>query len=326
MARVIAKAKKAAARNVTVLIEGESGTGKELLALAIRNSGPRKDRPLRVVNCGAIPSELLESELFGHVKGAYTGAFRDRKGYFEQAHGGTLFLDEIGELPASAQVKLLRVLQEGSVTRVGESEPRKVDVRIIAATNRILVQEVRAGRFREDLYYRLAQVVLNVPPLRERQGDVSLLISRLLEQVIRDHEGEPGIQPKQLSSAAKRLLIGQQWHGNVRELQSTLRRAVIWSDSEIISEMDIADALLPDLRRPSDAGSLLPPLGEGVAVEEIIEAVRDHYVTRALDETGGNKAAAARLLGLKHAQTLSNWVTKSSTPPSKTKHRRSAGR
>jgi DNA-binding NtrC family response regulator len=183
MKRVIARAKRVAARSVPVLIEGESGTGKELLARAIHNASPRRDRLFVAVNCGAIPSELIESELFGHVKGAFTGADRPRQGYFEAASEGTLFLDEVGELPLQAQVKILRTLQEGEVVPVGATKPTKINVRIIAATNRTLTKEIAAGTFRADLFYRLAVAILQLPPLRERQGDLSLLIDRLLDQI-----------------------------------------------------------------------------------------------------------------------------------------------
>ena len=212
------------------MIEGESGTGKELLAKAIANEGVRKEKPFRVINCGAIPSELLESELFGHEKGSFSGAIKDRAGYFEEADKGTLFLDEIGELPLSAQVKLLRVLQECEVARVGSSRPRKVDVRIIAATNRDLAEEVRKGRFREDLFYRLAVVVLKIPSLRQREGDIGLLVDALLRRVNEECAEEPGYIQKKISAGARNLLLNHPWPGNVRELQNTLRRAAIWSE------------------------------------------------------------------------------------------------
>jgi transcriptional regulator with PAS, ATPase and Fis domain len=186
MDRLIQRARRVAIRNVSVLIEGESGTGKELLARAIHRASPRKDRPFIAVNCGAIPAELVESELFGHEKGAFTGATQQRTGHFEAADGGTLFLDELGELPGPAQVKLLRTLQEGEVVRLGSSKPTKVDVRIIAATNRTLTEEIASGRFREDLFYRLAVAVLKLPPLRERSGDLGVLIDHLLAQVNRE--------------------------------------------------------------------------------------------------------------------------------------------
>jgi transcriptional regulator with PAS, ATPase and Fis domain len=182
MKRVIALARRVAIRSIPVLIEGESGTGKELMARAIHQASPRAAKPFITVNCGAIPPELVESEFFGHRRGSFTGAVSDRKGHFERADGGTLFLDEIGELPKAIQVKLLRTLQEGEVTPVGSSEARKVDVRVVAATNRTLISEVAEGNFREDLFYRLAVAIIKLPPLRERAGDLSLLIDALLHR------------------------------------------------------------------------------------------------------------------------------------------------
>ena len=196
MQRAILRACRVAARTVPVLVEGETGTGKELMARAMHRSSPRRERPFIAVNCGALPPDLVESELFGHEKGAFTGADRMRKGYFEAASGGTLFLDEIGELPAPAQVKLLRVLQEGEVARVGATRAIGVDVRVIAATNRTLTQEITEGRFREDLYYRLAVAVLKLPPLRERAGDLGLLVDRLLDQINEESAHEPGYRNK----------------------------------------------------------------------------------------------------------------------------------
>ena len=181
MQRVILKARRIAPRSIPVLIEGESGTGKELFARAIHDASPRKEKPFVAINCGAIPAELVESELFGHEKGAFTGANTARAGHFEAAHQGTIFLDEIGELPKGMQVKLLRTVQEGEVKRIGATQARKVDIRIIAATNRNLIDEVAAGNFREDLFYRLAVAVIKLPPLRERAGDVSLLIDHFLD-------------------------------------------------------------------------------------------------------------------------------------------------
>ena len=192
MKRVILRARRAAPRSVPVLIEGETGTGKELLARAIHRASPRRDKPLVAVNCGAIPPEMVESELFGHIKGAFTGASKDRKGHFEEASGGSLFLDEVGELPKSAQVKLLRVLQEGEVLPVGTSRSRQVDVRLIAATNRSLLSEVAGGSFREDLFHRLAVAVLRLPPLRERREDLALLIDHTLALVNREGREQPG--------------------------------------------------------------------------------------------------------------------------------------
>ena len=182
-----------------MLIEGESGTGKELLARAIHRASPRREKPFVAVNCGAIPSELLEAELFGYVKGAFTGAARSHAGYFEKSSTGTLFLDEVGELPLAAQVKILRVLQEKQVTRVGSTTPVAIDFRLLAATNRKLIEEVSNGRFRTDLFYRLAVAVLHLPPLRERPGDLGLLIDRLLDQINEESAHEPGFAHKKLS-------------------------------------------------------------------------------------------------------------------------------
>jgi transcriptional regulator with GAF, ATPase, and Fis domain len=309
MVRLIHRARRVAVRNVPVLIEGESGTGKEMLARAIHRSSPRRDRSFVSVNCGAIPAELVESELFGHEKGAFTGAAEQRKGYFEAANGGTLFLDELGELPAQAQVKLLRVIQEGEVVRLGATRPITVDVRIVAATNRTLTQEIADGRFREDLFYRLAVAVLSIPPLRQRTGDIALLIDRLLEQVNREAASEPGYQEKKLSAGAKNLLIGHGWPGNVRELLNTLRRAAIWSDGGTISSEDVREALLPTAAR-NRQDVLRRPLGGGFNLQDLLKEVAQNYLRRAMDEAHGSKTKAAELVGLPSYQTLTNWLEK----------------
>jgi transcriptional regulator with PAS, ATPase and Fis domain len=309
MTRVVQRAQRVAIRNVPVVIEGESGTGKEMLARAIHRASPRKEKPFVAVNCGAIPGELIESELFGHEKGAFTGATQAKKGYFESADGGTLFLDELGDLPGPAQVKLLRVLQEDEVVRLGATKPLKLDVRIIAATNRTLTDEISAGRFREDLFYRLAVAVLKIPPLRERSGDVGLLIERLLAQVNREAAGEPGFKEKILSAGARNLLISHPWPGNVRELLNTLRRAAIWSEGTTISAEDAREALLP--LTPRGSRDLLGrPLGEGLNLPELLKEVARHYLARAMDDARGNKTKAAELVGLPSYQTLTNWLTR----------------
>ncbi|MCA9759009.1 MAG: sigma-54-dependent Fis family transcriptional regulator, partial [Candidatus Eisenbacteria bacterium] len=243
MRRVVARAQRVALRSVPVLIEGESGTGKELFAKAIHSASPRQARPLVTVNCGAIPETLLESQLFGHERGAFTGAHGRRIGLFEQADGSTLFLDEIGELPLTAQVRLLRVVQEGEVLRVGSSTPIQVDVRIIAATNRSLVEEVRQRRFREDLFYRLAVGVLRLPPLREREGDLGLLVDTLLERVNEEGTEDPAYEKKRLTVGARRTLLRHPWLGNVRELLNTLRRCALWSTTPEITETDVTESL-----------------------------------------------------------------------------------
>jgi len=207
MQRVVLKARHVALRSVPVLIEGESGTGKELFAHAIHDASPRRDKPFITINCGAIPPELVESELFGYEKGAFTGATSVKIGHFEASHQGTIFLDEIGELPKDMQVKLLRVVQESEVKRIGSTQARKIDIRIIAATNRNLIDEVAAGRFREDLFYRLAVAVINLPPLRERTGDVSLLVDRFLEKINKESSDEPNYMHKKISPTARNLLM-----------------------------------------------------------------------------------------------------------------------
>ena len=309
MTRLVQRARRVAPRNVPVLIEGESGTGKELLARAIHRSSPRRDKPFVAVNCGAIASELVESELFGHEKGAFTDARQRKVGFFEAADGGTMFLDEVGELPRPAQVTMLRVLQEGEVLRVGSTKPVKVDVRVVAATNRTLTDEIGAGRFRDDLFYRLAVAVLKVPPLRERSGDLGPLINHALAQANREASTEPGFVEKGLSAAARNLLVAHLWPGNVRELLNTLRRAVIWSDGATISVDDVREALLPTTSSVRQ-DTLGRPLGNGLNLQELMKDVARHYLGRAMLEAQGNKTKAAELVGLPSYQTLTNWLTK----------------
>jgi len=320
MQRVIARARRVAPRSIPVLIEGESGTGKELLARAIHQASPRRDRPFVTVNCGAIAPDLVESELFGHEKGAFTGAGAQRCGYFEAAHTATLFLDEIGELPKPAQVKLLRALQEGEVTRVGATTPTRVDVRILAATNRTLAAEVAAGRFREDLFYRLAVAVIDLPPLREREGDAGLLLDRPLDQVNQESGTEPGYAHKKLSVAARKLLIDHPWPGTVREMLNTLRRAAVWTAGETIDAEDARDALLvPPRPGPEPAGDQDQILGQdiqqGIDLNGLIDRAARHYLERALDAAAGNKTRAAKLLGFGNPTTLTNWLKRHGVEP-----------
>ena len=309
MQHVIAKARKIAIRSVPVLIEGESGTGKELLARAIHKASLRRDKPFVAVNCGAIPAELVESEFFGHKKGSFTGAVEDRKGYFEAASEGTLFLDEIGELPLKAQVKILRVLQEKEVCRIGETRSKPVDVRIIAATNRNLLQEVAENRFRSDLYYRLAVAILPLPPLRERVGDVSLLIDHFLEQINRESKNEPGYVSKKISASARNIMLSHPWPGNARELFNVIYRAAIWSSEKIINDLDLRE-IMPPMHQAGVKTEGALTLGTGVNLLEIIANITRQHLVRALEVTAGNKTKAAKLLGLPNYQTFTNWCEK----------------
>jgi len=284
---------RAAAFKSTVLVQGESGTGKEVLARAIHAQSPRRAEPFVAVNCGAIPETLLESELFGHAKGAFTGADRARRGLFVEADGGTLFLDEIGELPTALQVKLLRVLQEEEVRPLGESKARTVDVRVIAATARRLEQEVAAGRFREDLFYRLDVVRLEVPPLRERPRDVPLLADHFLAQ-FRTALGKP---VRAFGDDALERLVAYRWPGNVRELENVIERAVILAEGDAITLRELPQQIA------------CPEDGEvGGAVDLSLKRARRsaevQAIRRALRATDGNRTHAARLLQISHRALL----------------------
>ncbi len=302
------KAATIAQRDVPVLIHGETGTGKELFARAIHNASRRADKPLLTLNCGAIPKDLIDTTLFGHTKGAFTGANVSKKGYFEQADGGTLFLDEFGELPLESQVRLLRVLQQGTLTPVGSTTEKLVDVRIIAATNRNLIDDIAEGKFREDLFYRVAVGMITLPSLRERQGDLPLLAKKLLEKVNQDAANVPGYIHKKFSANAIKFISHYGWPGNVRELQATILRASLWQPSELLSADDIRDALLES--RPSQDRILGRDISQGIDINEIIKEVSAHYIERALKESHGNKRKASAMLGLKNYQTLNNWIEK----------------
>jgi len=269
--------------NVAIIVQGESGTGKELVAAAIHNEGPRAHKPFVPVNCGALPEGLLESELFGHVKGAFTGALRDKKGRFELAHGGTLFLDEVADLSKVVQAKLLRVLQEGVFERVGDEKTISVDVRIISAVNRDLKQEVRKGNFRDDLYYRLNVVPILMPPLRERKSDIPLLVNHFLNQI----EMNTRRNPIKISDEAMVMMINYSWPGNVRELQNAIQFAIVKYDGSVIQPKDLPMEL-------KDQHHLYASRGPSKKLN--IESVES-----ALRTTGGNKAKAARLLGVGRA-------------------------
>jgi two-component system NtrC family response regulator len=281
MQEVFAKIRKVAATDVSVLIVGESGTGKELAARAIHRGSTRGDGPFAAINCGAIPETLLESELFGHEKGAFTGAHIQRMGRIELAQGGTLFLDEIGELSPQLQVKLLRFLQEQRIERVGGREEISVDARVIAATNADLNQAMREGRFREDLYYRLGVVVISLPPLRERDGDIQLLASALLQRYAAEYDKKiSGFTPQAL-----RAIERHRWPGNVRELENRIRRAVIMGDVPKLSASDL------ELSSPHEKYV-------GLGLKEAREVLERELIQRALVSSGGNVSRAAEELGI----------------------------
>ena len=268
----------------TVLILGESGTGKELIASTIHYQGKRKDAPFVIVNCGALPENLIESELFGYEKGAFTGATRRKPGRFELAHGGTIFLDEVGELPPSVQVKLLRVLQDGTFERLGGTESIKVDVRVIAATNRDLEREVREGNFREDLYYRLAVIPLTLPPLRERREDIPLLIEHFLQR----YNSRLGKQTV-FSKEAVEALMEYPFPGNVRELENIVERVVTLCESDRVKKEDLPPHVL---KKGREKDSPAQPL------TKVAQEAEKEYIIRILKQTGGNRSRAAEILGI----------------------------
>ncbi len=282
--------RKIAPYKTTVLIEGESGTGKELIARAIHNISPRRNKKFIPVNCGAIPETLLESEFFGYTRGAFTGADSDKKGLFEEADGGTLFLDEVAELPQQLQVKLLRVLQEGEIRRIGDVKPIKVDVRIIAATNKDMEKEVEEGRFREDLYYRLNVVNIKIPPLRERIEDIPALVSHFIDKYNQLH----GKVVRKVSPEVMKILLNYNWKGNVRELENVIERAVLLSNSDTITTEHIPEYLLSEDVKAGDSIDLKDELD----IKKICRKLEIQLIKKALQQTGGNKTQAARLLGI----------------------------
>ena len=292
--------------SIPVLILGETGTGKEEFARAIHKASPRADGEFIEVNCGALTSELMGSELFGHKKGAFTGATTDHVGKFQAADGGTIFLDEVGELSADAQVRLLRVLQEKSVVPLGSNKPVKIDARIIAATHRNLTKDVAEGKFREDLFFRLNVGVFTLPPLREREGDLEVLceipIREYNEEVRKYRLG----QEKQLSPEAKLAIARHDWPGNVREMFATILRAALWSKSDLITAADVESAMIQIT--PPATGILDRPMKEGFKLEEVLNEVSRHYIERALNYTKFNKTKASRLLGFANYQRLDGWT------------------
>ena len=290
MQRAMDVVAKVAPHDSSVLITGASGTGKELVARMIHRQSSRADAPFVPVNCGGVPEQLLESEFFGFVKGAFTGADRDKPGLFEAADGGTLFLDEVGELPGALQVKLLRALQEGEVRRVGATETKQVDVRILSATNRDLEEAVEAGDFRKDLYYRLAVVPVHLPSLRARREEIPQLAAHLIERHSRRLKVEvDGIEPEAMA-----VLLDYSWPGNIRELENVIERALVLTDGRTIALDDLPEAV----RRPAPDGQGLAIEGDDLSVKRHGARLERHLIERALDRTGGNKTQAAELLEL----------------------------
>lgn len=294
MQQVFQRMERIVETDSTILILGESGTGKELVAKAIHFNGPRKDKPYVAINCGAIPSELLESELFGHVKGSFTGAVADKAGKFEVANGGTIFLDEIGTMPQHLQTKLLRVLQEQEIERVGSSKPLKLNVRVISATNANLEEEVRQGRFRDDLFYRLNVIPIEIPPLRERREDISLLVRHFLQKICPEMR-RPLMT---ISQPALRAMEAYNWPGNVREIENVIERIVALTDGETIQPADLPDGIGKvaieghlDLYAPRVTS-------DGVDMPHVIEGIERRLIHEALGLGKGVKARAARLLGI----------------------------
>ena len=288
--------RKVAPYKSTILITGESGTGKELIAKAIHYHSDRAKNLFVPVNCGAIPENLLESELFGHVKGAFTDAIRTKKGLFEEADEGTIFLDEIGELPSQLQVKLLRVLQEGEIRRVGESKSIQVDVRIIAATVKDLAKEVNEGRFREDLFYRLNVLQLSIPPLRERKEDIPLLI----QYFINKHNQTLNKNVKEVDSKALEVLMNYRWSGNVRELENTIERAAVLTDGTKIE----LDHLPFEIQNFQNEVPMVPMAEEEYSIKKASKVLEIALIRKALKKTKGNHTQAARLLEISHRALL----------------------
>jgi DNA-binding NtrC family response regulator len=291
MAAVRQRVERVAAADAAILILGENGTGKELIARAIHELSPRRAQPFVKMNCAAIPAELVETELFGHEKGAFSGAVAQRRGRFEQADGGTLFLDEIGDMPAPMQAKLLRVLQDGEITRVGSTGVIKVDVRVLSATNQDLDGLLAGNRFREDLYYRINTVSIRVPPLRDRAGDIPALAAHFATAAARRNHWKP----RTLSPEAVALLRQQPWKGNVRELRNVVERMLILGDSDPIGAEDVRQAL------PGAAGASTAPVASDGPLAELVDRYEREVIRQRLKQMGGHVTNAARSLGLERS-------------------------
>lgn len=287
--------------NTTVMITGESGTGKELLARAIHESSPRRGKPFVAINCGAIPENLMESELFGHKKGAFTDASRDKKGLFEEASGGTLFLDEVGELPLHLQVKLLRALQEQTIRRVGDEQSIPIDVRLVSATLRNLESDAQAGRFREDLLYRLNVVSIHLPPLRERVEDIALLVEHFLQK----HSKRLGVPIKRVGPEVMKILLEYEWRGNARELENCMERALVLSQGEEVSSDALPEAITRRLaKRNHSAIPSASDTNDNLSIKQRTASLEIDLIQRALHKTGGNRTHAAKILEISHRALL----------------------
>ncbi len=290
MRDVIERLKRIAPTNATVLIQGETGTGKELVAQSIHQNSPRKNKPFVALNCAALSENILESELFGHVKGAFTDASTDRVGKFEYANGGTMFLDEVGDMPMATQIKLLRVLENGEITRVGSNDPIKVNVRILSATNRNLEDSIEAGTFRSDLYHRLKVITIRLPSLLERSQDIPILIDYFLRQFAKQH----GKQIKGVSPAARRKLLTYQWPGNVRQLRNVVESMVVVDYDELLDVDDLPEELADP--EPTDEPTAATSLA--ALVGKPLDELEGLFITETLRVTGGNREEAANMLGI----------------------------
>ncbi len=305
MAEIFRTIAKVADYKTTVLITGESGVGKERIARALHAQSSRRDGSFVAINCGAIPESLLESELFGHKKGAFTDAHADRRGLFEEAHLGTLFLDEIGELPLGLQVKLLRALQDQAIRKLGDARDTPVDVRIIAASHRNLSEEMRAGRFREDLFYRLDVLPIFIPPLRERREDIEPLVELFIARV----NEKLGTHIRGISPEARTLLTEHGWPGNVRELENTIEHAMVLAEGEILNASDFSERLrashLGDRKPCAELDPVQAHLASGeLSIKKTTQLIEEVLIRRALQKTQGNRTRAAAILEISHRALL----------------------
>ncbi len=297
MHTVVERLRQIAPTSATVLITGESGTGKELVAKALHTNSPRRTKPFVALNCAALSENILESELFGHIRGAFTGADRERKGWFEHANGGTMFLDEVGDIPLSTQVKLLRVLESGEIVRVGTNEPIRVNVRLISATNRDLKEGIASGSFRQDLYHRLKVVSIHLPPLRSRREDIALLTETFVKQFTASHAKTVTA----MTPAARKALLAYAWPGNVRELKNVIESMVVVDFDGILDVDDLPEDLIVQApgnpaELPGAAGT--GSIGGGHLLGRSLEDVEKHFIAETLKLTGGNREETAKLLGI----------------------------